>query len=64
MAGHTESVSDYVLGLGALHVTTDGIEVDAVKAKVVEAEKKPAPKKTTAKTKVMTSKAAALQGDA
>ncbi len=62
MAGHTESVSDYVLEHGDLHVTTKGIEVDEVKAKVVEAEPKPAVKKTAAKTKVMTSKSA--KGDA
>lgn len=58
MAGHTESVSEYVLEHGDLHVVTEGIEVGAVQAKVVEAEDKPAPKKTTAKTKVMTSQSA------
>jgi hypothetical protein len=52
--GYTTYCNPYDLERGDGHVLAEGVEIDGeVKAKVVEAEKKPAPKKATATTKVV-----------
>lgn len=50
--GYTTYCNPYDIERGDGHVLAEGVETDGVTAKVVEAEKKPAPKKTTASTKV------------
>lgn len=58
--GYTTYCNPYDLERGDGHVLAEGVETDQapaeVKAKVVEAEDKPAPRKATARTKAVKAK--------